>query len=74
MEQQINIGATFYKQNIEDLVVNRVLAASEGGPGIVNNVGEMENKGMELSLNVIPIRTTNLSWDLTFIYNKTEIK
>ena len=71
---RINFGATFYQQNIEDLVVNRVLAASEGGTGIVNNVGEMENKGMELSLNVIPIRTTNLSWDLTFIYNRNRNK
>ena len=53
-DNRINFGATFYKQNIEDLVVNRVLAASEGGTGIVNNVGEMENKGIELSLNIIP--------------------
>lgn len=67
---RINLGATFYKQNIEDLVVNRVLAASEGGTSIVNNVGEMENKGMEISLNVIPIRTTDLSWDVTLIYNR----
>ena len=63
---RVNFGATFYKQNIEDLVVNRVLAASEGGTSIVNNVGEMENKGFELSLNIMPVRTTNLSWDLTF--------
>ena len=58
---KINVGATFYKQSIEDLVVNRVLAASEGGTSIVNNVGEMENKGMELSINLVPIRSTNMS-------------
>ena len=71
---RVNFGATFYKQNIEDLVVNRVLAASEGGTSIVNNVGEMENKGFELSLNIMPVRTTNLSWDLTFIYNHNRNK
>ncbi|MBA4056766.1 MAG: SusC/RagA family TonB-linked outer membrane protein, partial [Marivirga sp.] len=71
---KINIGATFYKQNIEELVVNRVLAASEGGLGIINNVGEMENEGMEISLNVIPIRTTNLTWDITLLYNRNRNK
>ena len=71
---RVNFGATFYQQNIEDLVVNRVLAASEGGTSIVNNVGEMENKGFELSLNIMPVRTTNLSWDLTFIYNHNRNK
>ena len=71
---RVNFGATFYKQNIEDLVVNRVLAASEGGTSIVNNVGEMENEGFELSLSVMPVRTTNLSWDLTFIYNHNRNK
>jgi TonB-linked SusC/RagA family outer membrane protein len=74
LNDKINLGATFYKQNIEDLVVNRVLAASEGGTSIVNNVGEMENKGMEISLNVIPIRTTNMSWDVTFLYNRNRNK
>lgn len=71
---RINIGATFYKQRIESLVVERVLAASAGGTSIINNVGEMENKGMEISLNVIPIRTTNLSWDVTFLYNRNRNK
>ena len=71
---RVNFGATFYQQNIEDLVVNRVLAASEGGTSIVNNVGEMENKGFELSLNIMPVRTTDLSWDLTFIYNHNRNK
>ncbi len=71
---RVNFGATFYKQNIEDLVVNRVLAASEGGTSIVNNVGEMENEGFELSLNIMPVRTTNLTWDLTLIYNHNRNK
>jgi TonB-linked SusC/RagA family outer membrane protein len=73
-KNKINIGATLYKQSIEDLVVNRVLAASEGGLSIVNNVGEMENKGIELSLNTTPVRTNNLTWDVTFLYNRNRNK
>lgn len=71
---KVNIGATFYQQKIKDLVVNRVLAASEGGLGIVNNVGEMENKGIELSLSVTPISTNDLTWGVTFLYNRNRNK
>ncbi len=71
---RINLGATFYNQNITDLVVSRGLASSEGGLNIVNNVGTMENNGFEISLNINPIKTENLSWDLTFIYNQNRNK
>ena len=46
------------------------MASSTGGTGIVNNVGEMENKGLEIMLNYVPIKTKDFSWDLTFIYNR----
>jgi TonB-linked SusC/RagA family outer membrane protein len=74
LNNKVNISATFYNQSIEDLVVNRVLAPSEGGLSIVNNVGEMENKGIEIALNVTPIQTTDFRWDLTFIYNRNRNK
>ena len=71
---RISFGATFYQQQIEDLVVNRVLAASEGGTSIVDNVGEMENKGIELALTVVPVRTSSLSWEVTLMYNRNRNK
>jgi hypothetical protein len=73
-QDRINLGVTSYKQSIEDLVVNRVLAASEGGLSIVNNVGQMENKGLEISLNIVPVKTRDLNWDVTFIYNRNRNK
>lgn len=69
-----NVGLTVYNQSIKDLVVNRGLASSEGGLSIVNNVGEMENNGIELSLNVTAVRTRDLTWDVTFIYNRNRNK
>ncbi|MGL4631260.1 MAG: SusC/RagA family TonB-linked outer membrane protein [Leadbetterella sp.] len=69
LKNKMNLGITMYKQLISDLVVNRVLASSTGGLGIVNNVGEMENKGVEIQLNIIPIKNQDFSWDFTLIYN-----
>ncbi len=74
LSNKINLAATLYNQKIEDLVVNRGLASSTGGLSIVNNVGQMENNGLEISLNIAPIKTTDFSWDFTFIYNRNRNK
>lgn len=74
LKNKVNIGFTVYQQNITDLVVNRVLAATTGGSSIVNNVGSMENKGMELSLNFMPIKNKDFSWDVTMLYNRNRNK
>lgn len=42
---------------------------------VLANVGSMENRGIELNLNVQPVRNRNLTWDVNanFTYNKNEI-
>lgn len=42
---------------------------------IVANVGSMENKGVELTLNLQPIKQKNLTWDLSLnaTFNQNEI-
>src|SRR5690606_37127697 len=42
---------------------------------LLTNVSNMENKGVEFSLNTVPVKTEKYSWDLgfNFTYNKAEI-
>jgi TonB-linked SusC/RagA family outer membrane protein len=42
---------------------------------ILSNVGSMENRGVEFSINAIPIRNSRMNWDVSFnaTYNKNEI-
>lgn len=71
---RIGLGVTAYHQKITNLVVNRTLAPTTGGTSIVNNVGAMENKGFEIVLDATPVKTKNLSWDVTFIFNHNRNK
>lgn len=74
LDNRLNLTFTTYNQRIKDLVVNRVLAPSTGGSSIVNNVGEMENRGYEIALDIVPVRTKDLSWNLTLLYNQNRNK
>lgn len=71
---RIGLGITAYHQKITNLVVNRTLAPTTGGTSIVNNVGEMENKGFEIVLDATPIKSKDWNWDVTFIYNRNRNK
>ncbi|MFD1871251.1 SusC/RagA family TonB-linked outer membrane protein [Hymenobacter bucti] len=74
LNDRVGLGITVYRQKITDLVVRRNLAASTGGSAIVNNVGSMENRGLEVVLSATPVKTTDFTWDITLIYNRNRNK
>jgi TonB-linked SusC/RagA family outer membrane protein len=69
---RVNLGLTWYKQQVEDLVVNRVLASSSGARSIVNNLGEMENKGIEATLGLNLVRRRDLNWEVNAVFSRNE--
>lgn len=74
LNDRLSLTFTGYNQQIKDLVVNRTLAPSTGGTGIVNNVGTMENRGIELMLSGTPVKTSNFTWDASVIFNRNRNK
>ncbi|GJM34776.1 MAG: SusC/RagA family TonB-linked outer membrane protein [Saprospiraceae bacterium] len=74
-KDRIGLVATYYTQDITDLLLRRALAASSGGTEITTNFGQMTNKGIELSLYGTPVRNSNFSWDfnINFSSNKNKV-
>lgn len=85
---QTNIGLDFalfqgklrgtidvYKKHTRDLLATVQLAPSAGFNSIIANVGEVENKGIEISLGADIIRTKEVSWqvDGNITYNKNKV-
>ena len=64
---RLGVDLTYYHQNIRDVLLQRLLAPSSGFPGVQwVNVGEVESRGFELSLDGAPIRSQDVSWDVGF--------
>ncbi|PWJ56930.1 TonB-linked SusC/RagA family outer membrane protein [Dyadobacter jejuensis] len=74
LKDKISLTFSAYKQNITDLVVNKVIAASTGGTSIVNNTGEMSNHGVEIGVNVTPIQSKDFTWDFSVMFNRNRNK
>lgn len=73
---RINLSVDYYNHQTKDMVFDIPLSYTTGLSSFYGNVGKLENKGFEVSLNAILIKNKNLTWDATFTtsYNKNEVK
>lgn len=52
----------FYNKRTVDMLLNTPVTSVSGTTSILGNVGEMENKGVEITLNTVNISTRSLRW------------
>ncbi len=71
---KLGIEFTYYRQDIKDLVLNRVLAPSTGFSSRYENVGSMVNKGFEVMLKGTPVQKTDFKWDVNITYSTNDNK
>lgn len=72
---RISGSIDLYDKLSKNLLLDRDLPKETGWGSLVDNVGSVSNKGIELSLNTVNIRTQDFSWSTTFTFarNKNEI-
>ncbi len=69
---RFGVEFTYYKQDVTDLLLPRELAPSTGFGSRIENVGDLENEGIEILLRGAPIRTNDFSWDVTATFAQNE--
>lgn len=64
-----------YKKHTEDLIMEKMVAASNGKQSLYMNAGKMDNQGVEGNLSVQIIRRKNLNWkfNVNFGRNTSEV-
>lgn len=73
---RFGVSVDYYIRQTDDLLsVIPVPAGSNLTNRILTNVGAMDNKGVELTLNLTPVKTNTLNWDVNFnvTYNENKI-
>ncbi|MFA8435172.1 MAG: SusC/RagA family TonB-linked outer membrane protein [Marinifilaceae bacterium] len=62
----------YYLHKTTDMVFNMPLSRTSGMSTVAKNIGELENRGLELSLNARVLDMNDLTWDLTVVASKNE--
>jgi TonB-dependent starch-binding outer membrane protein SusC len=64
LDSRLGLEVTYYFQQTKDALLNVPVAPSSGFTGgVLQNVGEIRNNGLEVSLFGSPITTQKLTWD-----------
>jgi len=67
MENRIGLDVAYYKRRTSDDILNTGISATSGFGSTTVNIGELENRGFELLLNVTPF-VGDFRWDISFNY------
>lgn len=67
---RVSGSAEYYVTNTRDLLAPQPLPNSTGFGGFTTNIGETQNKGIELTLTTINIDKGDFLWSTDFIFNR----
>lgn len=62
---RINVSADYYNHRTKDMVFSVPISITTGMTEIYQNVGELENKGFEVSLSADILKTEDIKWNVT---------
>lgn len=71
---RLSAQTNIYTKKVNDLLINRFIAPTNGFSSLLDNFGSLENKGFEIVLSGKPIATKNFNWEITGIYNHNRNK
>lgn len=76
MDDKITGSIDYYVMPTTDMIMNQSLPGFSGFSSITTNLGEVENRGVEISLSSRVLKNSFMEWNasLGFAYNKNEIK
>jgi outer membrane receptor protein involved in Fe transport len=69
-ENRLGLEFTWYKSNSRDQIFSVPVSEATGYPEIITNVGEIENKGLELILSGTPVIASDFRWDVLVNYTR----
>ena len=75
-DNRINLTFDYYLKNSSDLLARDAIDPTTGFSSLTKNVGEMQNNGVEFSVNADIIKKQDFVWNsvFNFSYNKNKVK
>ena len=76
LDERINGSIEYFKKRSDDLLYEFPLPSSFGVGNyydqicaVMMNLAEVQNQGVEFSINAVPVRTKDFNWDLSFNFS-----
>ncbi|PJJ47926.1 SusC/RagA family TonB-linked outer membrane protein [Hymenobacter chitinivorans] len=74
LQSRVGFDFTVYKQNTKDQIIPLNLSTATGQNSRYVNSGEVQNKGVEITAFVSPVKTDNFNWTVNLNWSKNQNK
>lgn len=74
LNNRVNFVVDLYDKKTVDLILNAPLARLSGHSSVWANIGEVQNRGVELALNTTIINQNDFTWQFSINFSKNENK
>ena len=74
LKNRISLDATYYNRNSDKQITQLSVDPASGYTAQNVNLGKIRNRGVELLVTVVPVRTKDFEWSLTWNYTKNNNK
>lgn len=74
LNNRIGLDATYFHSKTFNLITEVGVSGSTGFQTRFVNVGSIQNNGVELSLNLVPVKTREFTWNLSVNWSKINNK
>jgi TonB-linked SusC/RagA family outer membrane protein len=58
-----------YETKTSNLLLNRQLPSMSGYTAILENIGKLQNRGLDVTLTTVNVKTRNFSWQTTMVFS-----
>ncbi|HEU5054163.1 MAG TPA: SusC/RagA family TonB-linked outer membrane protein [Hanamia sp.] len=75
LNNRLGFELTYYNKSTDDFLMLQSLPSSSGFSSKWVNAGDLRNRGVELSMNALPIENRNVTWNtsVNFWLNRSEV-
>lgn len=73
-QSKVRLDVAYYNTNSFDQIIDVNTSAASGYLSRVINSGNLNNKGIEIQLNIVPVETRSFRWDIGLNYAKNVSK
>ncbi len=74
LKSRVGFDMSYYITNTKEQLIPVAVSTATGYSSKFLNAGDIENKGIELSIFATPVRTTNFSWDINLNWSRNRNK
>ncbi len=74
LKNRISLDVTYYSEDSKAQILNVAIPPSTGFRTYTTNIGELTNKGLEVSLGATVLQTRGFTWDLSANYTRQRNK